>query len=340
MFKFSPISASAEFQPFEKPKSEVPPVKLVTELIKVELQKLRLYVVVCVENAPFGVADGDMHPRQDLAHFLLVIHDNSLVGGHRPVLFKGRVCVGSVRSGIHLPVRSLLYLGSLSGSLQIVYDLHLYVPHDFRGTPFLIGRSVRKTAFGHDKDGGLALAPTPTFEREILLAFRRFGGEEAFVYLHVPMKIIMCITLAHHVTELMYHFPYGLVTLAPQLALDFLGGYGTLGRGQEKHCGKPVTHRQVTSLHHHTGTQDHLMFTVHTRPRLVARVPIQTQTAALATEQAVVVTETTQRRLAGCLVRVLMVKIKQVHIIYVFIVHTSYVKHKVFQCMRLDILAV
>ena len=89
MFKLSPISASAKLQPFEEPEPEVPPVELVIELVKVELQELRLYVVVCIENAPFGVADGDMHPKQDLAHFLLVIHDNSLVERHRPVLFKG-----------------------------------------------------------------------------------------------------------------------------------------------------------------------------------------------------------------------------------------------------------
>ena len=169
MFKLSPISASAEFQPFEEPKPEVPPVELVTELVKVELQELRLYVVVCVKNASFSVADGDMHPRQDLAHFLLVIHDNSLMGSHNLVLFKGGVCVGSVRGSVHLPVCSLFYLW-------------------------------------------------------------RFGGEEAFVYLHITMKIITCVTLAHHVTEFVHHFPYGLVTLAPQLTLDFLSGYGSFGR--------------------------------------------------------------------------------------------------------------
>lgn len=313
MFKLSPISASAEFQPFEEPKPEVPPVELVTELVKVELQELRLYVVVCVKNASFSVADGDMHPRQDLAHFLLVIHDNSLMGSHNLVLFNGGVCVGSVRGGVHLPVCSLFYLWHLGGSLQIVYDLHLYVSHNFRGTLLLIGRGVRETAFGHDEDGGLVLAPTPTFERVVLLVFRRFGGEEAFVYLNITMKIITCVTLAHHVTEFVHHFPYGLVTLAPQLTLDFLGGYGTFGRCQKEHCGKPVTHGQVASLHHRTGTQGHLMFTVHASPGTVAWIPTQTQTAAAATEKAVAFTEMTESFLAGAFVRILTVEIKQIH---------------------------
>lgn len=313
MFKLSPISASAELQPFEEPDPEVPPVELVTELVKVELQELRLYVVVCIKNAPFGVADGNMHPRQDLAHFFLVIHDNSLVGRHRPVLFKGGVCVGAVRGGIHLPVCSLFYLERLGGNLQIVYDLHLYVSHDFRGTPLLIRRNVRETAFGHDEDGGLALASTPTFERAVLLGFRRFGGEEAFVDLHIPMKIITCVTLAHHVTELVHHFPYGLVTLAAQLTLDFLGGYGTFGCRQKEHRGEPVADGQVASLHHRTGTQGHFMFTVHASPRPVARIPTQAQTAAAATEKTVVFTEMTESFLAGAFIRILTVEIKQIH---------------------------
>ena len=65
------------------------------------------------------------------------------------------------------------------------------------------------------------------------------------------------------------------------------------------------------------------MSAIHARPRLVARIPAQAQTTALATEQAVVFTETTQCRLAGGLVRVLTVKIKQVHNIYIFIVYIA-----------------
>ena len=313
MFKLSSIIASAEFQSFEESKSKVSAVELVTELVKVELQELRLYVMVSVQYAPFSIADGNMHPRQDLTHFLLVIHDNSLVGSHNLVLFKGRVCVGSVRGGVHLPVCSLFYLWHLGGSLQIVYDLHLYVSHNFRGTLLLIGRGVRETAFSHDEDGSLALTPTPTFERAILLVFRRFGGEEAFVYLHITMKIITCVTLAHHVTKLVSHFPYGLVTLAAQLTLDFLGGYGTLGRCQKEHGGEPVSDGQVASLHHRTGTQGHLMFTVHASPRAMTRIPTQTQTAAAATEKTVVFTEMSESILAGAFVRILTVEIKQIH---------------------------
>ena len=313
MFKLSSIIASAEFQSFEESKSKVSAVELVTELVEVELQEFRLNVVVCIENAPFCIADGDMHPRQDLTHFLLVIHDNSLVGSHCPVLFKGRVCVGTVRGGINLPVRRLFYLGGLGGGLQIVYDLHLYVAHDFWSTPLLIGRGVREVAFGHDEDGSLALASTPTFERAALLVFRCLGGEEAFVYLHVPMKIIACVTLAHHVTKFVSHFPYGLVTLATQLTLDFLGGYGTLGRCQKEHGGEPVSDGQVASLHHRTGTQGHLMFTVHASPGTVTRIPTQTQTAAASTKKAVVFTEMSESFLAGAFVRILTVEIKQIH---------------------------
>lgn len=229
---------------------------------------------------------------------------------HNLVLFKGRVCVGTIRGDICLPVRRLFYLGDFGGSLQIVYDLHLYVSHDFRGAPFLIGRSVRKTAFGHDKDGGLALASTPPFDGTVLLVFRRFSGEEAFVYFHVSMKIVACVTLAHHVTKLVRHFPYKLVTLAPQLVLDFLGGYSTFGRCQKKHGGESVTDRQVAPLHYRTGAQGHFMFTVYTSSGVVARILTQAQTTATATEKTVAFTEMTEGCLAGTLVRILTIKIK------------------------------
>ena len=74
MFEISPIETSAKLKPLKKPESEIPSVELITELVEVELQELRLYVMVGVKDAPFGVADGDMHPRQDLSHFLLACH--------------------------------------------------------------------------------------------------------------------------------------------------------------------------------------------------------------------------------------------------------------------------
>ena len=107
MFEISPIGTSAKLKPFKEPQPEMSSVELVTELVEVELQELRLYVMVGVKYAPFGVADGDMHPRQDLAHFLLVIHDDGLMGRYRPVLFKGSVCVGPIRRNICLTVRAL-----------------------------------------------------------------------------------------------------------------------------------------------------------------------------------------------------------------------------------------
>ena len=143
-----------------------------------------------------------------------------------------------------------------------------------------------------DKDRGLALASPSAFQRAIFLFFGRFRGEEALVNLHVSMERVASVALAHHVAQLMHHLPYGLVTLAAELALYLLGRYGTLGRRQQEHGREPVTDRQMAALHHRAGTKLHLMLAVHTRPGLVARIPAQPQTAALATEQAVMLTET------------------------------------------------
>ena len=320
MFEIGLIGTSAKFKPFKESESEVSSVELVTELVEVKLEELRFYVMVGVKDAPFGIADGNMHPRQDLSHFLLVIHDDGLMGSHRPVLLKGGVCVGTIRRGIRLPARRLFDLGSLGGRFQIVYDFHLYVPHDFGSTPFLAGRDFGETALGHDKDSCLALASTPAFQGTIFLAFRRFGGEEAFVYLHIPIKAVACITLAHHVTELVNHLPYGLVTLAAQLTLDFLGGYGALGRCQKEHCGEPVTHGQVASLHHRSGTERGLMSATAAYPRLVRLVPIHVGTTATATAKAMPLAEAAQGFHAGCLVRINIGKVQKCQL---FHIHSS-----------------
>ena len=88
----------------------------------------------------------------------------------------------------------------------------------------------------------------------------------------------------------------------------------------------------MAALHHRTGTKLHLMLAIHTRPGLAARIPAQAQTATLATEQAVMLTETAKGFLTGCPVGILMVKIKQIRNPFVYCL-TSHILHKVFQNM-------
>lgn len=331
MFEVRPIGTRTKFKPVEEPESEIPSVEFVAELVEVELEELRFYVMVSVQYAPFGIADGNVHPGQDFPDTLFVVRNDSLVRGCHPVLFKGGIAAEPVRGHIGIPVRTLLNLARNCGSLEIVDDLHLYMPDTLGRTVLLGQRRLGQAAFLHDKHRGLALTSPSAFQRAIFLFFGRFRGEEALVNLHVPMEGVASVALAHHIAQLMHHFPYGLVALAPELALYLLGRYGTLCRRQEEHGGKPVTNRQMAALHDRARTKLHLMFAIHASPGLMARIPAQAQTAALAAEQTVVFTETTQCSLAGGLVWVLTVKIKQGHIIYVFIVHTSRIKHKVFQ---------
>ena len=332
MFEVRPIGTRTKFKSVKKPASEIPSVELVTELVEVELEELRFYIMVSVQYAPLGVADDNVYPWQDFPDTPFVVRNDGMMGGCHPVLFKGGIAAEPVRGHIGIPVRTLLNLARNGGSLEIVDDLHLYMP-DTLGRTVLIGRRrLGQTAFRHDKDRGLALASPSAFQRAIFLFFGRSRGEEALVNLHIPMEGVASVTLAHHVAQLMHHLPYGLVTLAANLALYLLGGYGTLCRRQKEHGSKPVTNRQMAALHHRTGTKLHLMFAIHARPGLVARIPAQAQTAALTTVQAVMLTETTKGFLTGCLVGILTVKIKQVHNAYVYCL-TFYILHKVFQNM-------
>lgn len=340
VLELCPIHASAKLKSVKEPETEIPPVELVAELVEIELKELGFYVMVGIKYAPLGVADGNVYPWQDFPDTLFVVRNDGPVRGYSPVLIKGGIAAEPVRGHIGVTVRPLLNLAGNGGGLEIVDDLHLYMPDGLGRTEFLVRKRLGPAAFRQDKDGGLALASAPTLERTVFLLLRRFGGEEALVYLHIPMKYMTAFALAHHVTQLVNHFPYGLVTLAPELALYLLGRYGTLGGRQEEHGRKPVTYRQMAALHHRTRTELHLMSAIHARPGLVARIPAQTQPSTLATVQTVVFTEFTQRRLTRGFVRILTVKIKQVHIVYVFmVIHlTGYINCS--KTRRSDILTV
>ena len=276
VFELRPIHTSAKFKPVKKPETEIPPVELVAELVEVQLKELGFYVMVGIKYASLGVADDDVYPREDFSDAFFVVRNDGLVRGYCPILVKGGIAAEPVRGHIGITVRPLLDLAGNSGSLETVDDLHLYMPDGLGRTAFPGRKRLGPTAFRHDKDGGLAPASAPALQRAVFLLLRRFCGEEALVYLHIPMKYITTVALAHHVTQLVDHFPYGLVTLAPELALYLLGRYGTLGGRQEEHGRKPVTYRQVAALHHRTRTELHLMSAIHTRPGLVARGPAQT----------------------------------------------------------------
>ena len=285
MFKVRPIRTCAKFEPVKEPEAQIPSVELMTELVEVELQELGFYVMVSVQYASLGIADGNVYPRQNFPDTLFVICNNGMVGGYHTVFFKSGITAESVRGHIGIPIRPRLYLARNGGSLEIANDLHLYMPDSPGRAVLLDRRRSGMAAFRHDKDGGLALTATSSLQRTVLLVFRSFGGKEALVHFHISMKGVKAVALAHHVTQLVYHFPYRLVTLAAELALFLLCRYGTLGCRQQEHGRKPITHRQMTALHDRARAELHLMPAIHARPGLVARIPAQAQTAALASKR-------------------------------------------------------
>lgn len=80
-----------------------------------------------------------------------------------PRSFQGDIAAEPVRGHIGIPVRTLLNLARNGGSLEIVDDLHLYMPDTLGRTVLLGRRRLWQAAFRHDKDRGLALASRPRF---------------------------------------------------------------------------------------------------------------------------------------------------------------------------------
>ena len=98
MFKSNFICASAQFEPVKEAETGKPSIELVAELIKIQLKELGFYAMVGVKYAHFGVAYGNMHPRQDFPHIFFVIHDDCLMGGCRSVLLHGGIDTVAVPS--------------------------------------------------------------------------------------------------------------------------------------------------------------------------------------------------------------------------------------------------
>lgn len=55
MFEVRPIGTRTKFKPVKKPEADIPSVELVAELVEVELEELRFYVMVSVQYAPLAL---------------------------------------------------------------------------------------------------------------------------------------------------------------------------------------------------------------------------------------------------------------------------------------------
>ena len=116
MFKVRPIRTCAKFEPVKESEAQIPSVELITELVKVELQELCFYVMVRVQYAPFGIADGNVHPRQNFPDTLFVIRNYGMVGGCHSVLFKSGMMVEALKS----PMTSIFICPTVLGVLYFL----------------------------------------------------------------------------------------------------------------------------------------------------------------------------------------------------------------------------
>ena len=163
MFKVRPIRTCAKFEPVKESEAQKPSVELITELVKVELQELCFYVMVRVQYAPFGIADGNVHPRQNFPDTLFVIRNYGMVGGCHSVLFKSGITAEPVRGHIGVSVRPRLYLARDGGSLKIADDQHLYMPDSLGVLYFLAGGVADRLLSAMTRTEVLRWLPRPRF---------------------------------------------------------------------------------------------------------------------------------------------------------------------------------
>ena len=314
MFKVRPVGTSAKLKPIEKVETEMSSVELIAELIEIELQELTLDVVIRVKNASLGIADGNMHPWENFPHKGLVLHDIRIMIANNAEVNEGYVRTRSIRSRLCLVVNGRLYLGFFGGSLQVRNDHHLYMADPFAGTVSSLWSNVRPGTLRHNKYGCLPPAATSTLDEAVFLISRRFCGKEALVKLNLVKQPVKTVALAHDITQLVHHLPYRPVTFSPQLALNLLGGYGTLGTGNKVHGDKPVEYGKLAALHDSPGAKRCLIATILTCPGLVAGIPTQMETTAFRAKQCVMLTKLSQGMLTCLFVWIYFIEIYQIHI--------------------------
>ena len=88
MFKLRPLRTCAKFEPVKGLNGNAF-CELIAELVEVELQELGFYVMVGVKDASFGIADGNVYPKQDFSDTLFVLRNNG-VRKLSPRSFQGR----------------------------------------------------------------------------------------------------------------------------------------------------------------------------------------------------------------------------------------------------------
>lgn len=106
----------------------------------------------------------------------------------------------------------------------------------------------------HHHDVDLGLTATAHLLGIVVLG-RGLYREISLVRLDHPLQGVTVVPLTHDLAQFMYHRPYGLVALGPELALDFLGGEPLLCGAQQKY-GLLLYHKgKLGALHYGAASQ-------------------------------------------------------------------------------------
>ena len=185
MLETRSIGACAELKPVEQVKSEISSIELIAELVKVELQKVSLNVMVRVKDTPLCIAYGYVYPWKHLADHGLVLHLICFMLSDNFVRCKCRVRLRGICGGISSGIYGILYFVFLRSRLQVRYDLHLDMTDPFPSAVLPCRCISGNRALRHDKYCRLPLAPMSTLERMPFFTVRRLRGEESFIKFHL-----------------------------------------------------------------------------------------------------------------------------------------------------------
>lgn len=170
MLEVRPICTCTKCEPLKEVETEIPSFEFVAEFIQVKLQESILYVVVCVKNAPFGIAYRNVYPWEHFSNKAFIFHYECLKLCNDVVINKVGIGTGSICCCNSFIVNGILYRILFGIGLQIGYGNHFYVPYTFARTMRLLYWISWDRTFCHYEDSCLLLASTSSLKRYIFLS--------------------------------------------------------------------------------------------------------------------------------------------------------------------------
>lgn len=171
----------------------------------------------------------------------------------------------------------------------------------------------------HHQNFRLPLAASAPLEGLSLFIFRHFGSEEPLVQLYHIRQCVLFVPFSHSNPKSMKHRPNWHIVLVTELPLELQRGETLLRGGEQMDGRKPIQQRELTPVHYGVGCKALPVVALFAFEAFLVLLSIMMDASAFRADNALTYSVLFQLVLTGFLVRKLLGKINQVHLMSSFV---------------------